>query len=547
MTGVQTCALPISSSTTGSINSGRLGYASKSYSANRQENLEWLINFGGKFGKNNVRLMLGYSYSYYHNNGFSAENQDFPNDGLGADNLGSGEYMGKEGQIGMSSYRNSSKLISFFGRVSYDWNGKYLLTASIRREGSSKFGANHKWGNFPAVSAGWRISQEAFMEGTRGWLDDLKIRADYGVTGNQDFASYQSIPTMTGYGHYLVDGKYVQIWGTENNINPDLHWEKNKNWNVGIDFAMFNSRFSGSLNYFNRRSEDLLGTYFVPIPPYLHQNIYTNVGTMANRGFEFELNVTAVQTRDFTYDFNVIGSTMENKFVSFSNSKFVGSDYYAMAAVENPFGGYHLQRLEAGGPVGNFYMWKFGGINEKGEWLVKDRSGNLIELSRATDDDRQVVGNGLPKFTMSTTHRFRYRGFDLSLFFTGAFDYQIFNIHDYFYGTRKFNGNVLKKAYGKNFKVSPSSPHAVTDYFLEDGDYFKLEQLTLGYTLRTPKARFIDGVRVYGTVNNVFTLTKFSGVDPAKYSVNGLAPGANGSRSYYPSTRQFILGVQLDF
>ncbi len=535
------------SSTTGSINSGRLGYASKSYSANRQENLEWLINFGGKFGKNNVRLMLGYSYSYYHNNGFSAENQDFPNDGLGADNLGSGEYMGKEGQIGMSSYRNSSKLISFFGRVSYDWNGKYLLTASIRREGSSKFGANHKWGNFPAVSAGWRISQEAFMEGTRGWLDDLKIRADYGVTGNQDFASYQSIPTMTGYGHYLVDGKYVQIWGTENNINPDLHWEKNKNWNVGIDFAMFNSRFSGSLNYFNRRSEDLLGTYFVPIPPYLHQNIYTNVGTMANRGFEFELNVTAVQTRDFTYDFNVIGSTMENKFVSFSNSKFVGSDYYAMAAVENPFGGYHLQRLEAGGPVGNFYMWKFGGINEKGEWLVKDRSGNLIELSRATDDDRQVVGNGLPKFTMSTTHRFRYRGFDLSLFFTGAFDYQIFNIHDYFYGTRKFNGNVLKKAYGKNFKVSPSSPHAVTDYFLEDGDYFKLEQLTLGYTLRTPKARFIDGVRVYGTVNNVFTLTKFSGVDPAKYSVNGLAPGANGSRSYYPSTRQFILGVQLDF
>ena len=535
------------STTTGNINSGRLGYARKAYDSSRQRNLEWILNAGGKFGKNNVKLMMGYSYSYYHNSGFSAENQDFANDGLGADNIGSGEYMAKEGEVGMTSYRNSSKLISFFGRVSYDWDGKYLLTASLRREGSSKFGTNNKWGNFPAVSAGWRISQEAFMEGTRGWLNDLKIRADYGVTGNQEFASYQSIPTMTGYGHYLVDGKYMQVWGTENNVNPDLRWEKNKNWNIGIDFAMFNSRLSGSVNYFNRRSEDLLGTYFVPIPPYLHQNMYTNVGTMANRGFEIELNVTPVQTRDFSYDIKFVGTTMKNKFVSFSNSKFIGNDYYSQGAVENPFGGYYLQRLEAGGSVGNFYMWKFGGINANGEWLVKDRNGNLLELSQATDDDRQIVGNGMPKFTMSTTHHFRYRNLDLTLFFSGAFDYQIFNIHDYFYGTRKFNGNVLKKAYGKNLKVSPGSQHAVTDYFLEDGDYFKLDQLTLGYTLRTPKLRFLDGIKVFGTVNNVFTLTKFSGIDPTKYSVNGLAPGANGSRSYYPSTRQYILGFQVDF
>ena len=535
------------SSTTGSINAGRMGFASRSYSESRQENLEWLANFTGTFGKHNVKMLVGYSYSYYHNNGFSAENQDFPNDALGADNLGSGEYMAKEGEIGMESYRNSSKLISFFGRVNYDWDGKYLLTASLRREGSSKFGAKHKWGNFPAVSVGWRISKETFMEGARKWLNELKVRADYGVTGNQDFPSYQSIPTMTGYGHYLVDGKYMQVWGTGNNVNSDLHWEKNKNWNIGIDFSMFDNRFSGSLNYFNRRSEDLLGTYFVPIPPYTHQTIYVNVGTMANRGFEFELNFTPIQTRKFTYDFSIVGSTMKNKFVSFSNSKFVGSDYYSMEAVEGPFLGYNLQRIEAGGSVGNFYMWKFGGINELGEWLIEDRKGNLIELSQATDDDRQVLGNGLPKFNLSTTHRFSYRNFDLSLFFTGAFGYQIFNIHDYFYGTRKFNGNVLKKAYGKNFKISPSSSHAVTDYFLEDGDYFKLEQLTLGYTLHCPKARFLDGARIYGSVNNVFTLTKFSGVDPSKYNVNGLAPGANGSRSYYPSTRQFILGVQLDF
>ncbi|MBO5193448.1 MAG: SusC/RagA family TonB-linked outer membrane protein, partial [Bacteroidales bacterium] len=177
------------SSTTGSINAGRTGSAVRKYDLNRQENVEWLTNFTGSFGRNNVKLLLGYSYSYYQNSGFSAENQDFANDAVGADNLGTGEFMAKEGEVGMSSYRNSSKLISFFGRVSYDWDGKYLMTASLRREGSSKFGANHKWGNFPAVSAGWRISRESFMEGTRGWLDELKLRADYGVTGNQEFAS----------------------------------------------------------------------------------------------------------------------------------------------------------------------------------------------------------------------------------------------------------------------------------------------------------------------------------------------------------------------
>ena len=268
---------------------------------------------------------------------------------------------------------------------------------------------------------------------------------------------------------------------------------------------------------------------------------------MSNQGFEFEFNVTPVQTRDFTYDFNIIGSTNKNKFVSFSNSEYIGESYYDEVGVEGPFLGYNLQRIEVGQPVGNFYMWRFAGINDKGEWMVYDKDNDIISIALADESDRAIVGNGLPKFNLSTTHTFRYRNFDLSLFFRGAFGFDIFNIHDYYYGTRKFNGNVLKKAYGKNFAVSPTSSHAVTDYFLERGDYFKLEQLTLGYTLRTPKARFLDGIRIYGSVNNVFTLTQFSGVDPSTYNVNGLYPGAQGSRSYYPSTRQFILGVQVDF
>lgn len=535
------------STSTQAIHNGHEGEGSRSYSKGRTFMVEWLTNYNARFAdKHNVKGMVGYSYQYERYSGFNAENKDFPNDGLGADNLGSGEWAKEEGQVMMGSYKNDCKLISFFGRVSYDYDGKYLFTASLRHEGSSKFGKNHKWGNFPAVSAGWRISQENFMKDIT-WIDDLKIRGDYGVTGNQDFGSYNSISTMSGFGDYYYNGKYFQVWGPGNNVNPDLKWEKGKNWNIGLDFSVLNNRIYGSLNYFNRRQQDLLGNYTVPVPPNIHNETFVNVGTMKNSGFEFDLNFNVVDTKDFSYSFGVIGSTMSNKFVDFSNSEYVGRDYDNRVSTSDPYPYYTLQRIEKGQSVGNFHMWRYAGISSEGEWLVYDKDGDIIRASQATDDDRCIVGNGMPKFTMSTTHNFRYRNFDLALFFRGAFDYDIFNIHDFYYGTRNFTGNQLKKAYGKNFDISPNATTVVSDYFLERGDYFKLDMITLGYTLRLPQCRFLDRVRVYGSVKNVFTLTKFSGVDPTSYDVNGLEPGATGSRSYYPQTRQFIAGVQIDF
>lgn len=535
------------STSTLAINAGYDGEASRAYSKERQYVVEWLTNYSTRIAdKHNIKAMVGYSYQYSQYQGFSAWNKDFPNDGLGADNIGSGELAKEEGEVLMSSYKNDAKLISFFGRVSYDFEGKYLFTASLRHEGSSKFGANHKWGDFPAVSAGWRISQESFMKDIE-WINDLKIRADYGVTGNQDFGSYNSLNTMSGFGYYFYNGKYYQVWGPGKNVNPDLRWEKGKNWNVGIDFSLFSNRFYGSLNYFNRRQQDLLGNYKVSVPPYLFDETFVNVGTMKNTGFEFDLSFNAVNTKDFSYNFNVIGTVMSNKFVDFSNSEYVGQDFYNMCGTEDPYPYYNLQRIEKGKSLGNFYMWKYAGITNGGEWLVYDKDGDIIRASQATDEDRQVVGNGMPKFTMSTSHNFRYKNFDLALFFRGAFGFDLFNIHDFYYGTRNFTGNVLKKAYGKNFDINPDANPVVSDYFLERGDYFKLDMLTLGYTLPTPKCRFLDRLRVYGTVKNVFTITKFSGVDPSTYQVNGLTPGGQGSRTYYPSTRQFIVGLQLDF
>lgn len=528
------------------INNGHDGEASRSYSKERQYVLEWLTNYTGTFGKHNVKGMAGYSYQYSQYEGLSNENKDFPNDGLTFNNMGTGEYAKEEGKVLMGSYKNDAKLIAFFGRISYDFDGKYMFTASLRHEGSSKFGVDNKWGNFPAVSAGWRISQENFMKNIK-WVNDLKLRADYGVTGNQDFGSYNSLNTMTGFGYYYYGGKYFQVWGPSKNVNPDLKWEKGKNWNVGIDFSLFNNRVYGSFNYFNRKQQDLLGNYKVSVPPYLFDETFVNVGTMKNTGFEFDINVKAVKTKHFSYDFNVVGATMSNKFVDFSNSQYVGQDYYDVAGTSDPYPYYYLQRIQKGKSIGNFYMWKYAGHTTEGEWLVYDKDGDIIRASQASDADRQKVGNGMPKFTMSTSHNFRYRNFDLSLFFRGAFGYDIFNIHDFYYGTRNFTGNRSYKAYGKNFQVASTANPVVCDYFLEKGDYLKLDMVTLGYTFSPKDWRFLDRVRLYGTMKNVFTLTKFSGVDPSTYQVNGLTPGAQGSRTYFPSTRQIIVGLQVDF
>ena len=534
------------STSTIAINNGRDGEASRSYGKESQYVVEWLTNYMGSFGHHNIKGMAGYSYQYSRYSGFNTENKDFPNDGLGADNMGSGEYAKEEGEVLMGSYKNDAKLIAFFGRVSYDYDGRYLLTASLRHEGSSKFGADNKWGNFPAVSAGWRISSEKFMKGIN-WINDLKLRADYGVTGNQDFGSYLSLNTMTGFGYYFYNGRYFQVWGPSKNVNPDLKWEKGKNWNIGLDFSLFNNRVYGSINYFSRRQQDLLGNYKVSVPPYLFDETFVNVGTMKNTGFEFDLNFNVINTKTFGYDFNIVGTTMRNEFVDFSNSEYVGQDFYDVSGTEDPYPFYNLQRIQKGESLGNFYMWEYAGHTTDGEWLVYDKEGDIIRASQAGDEDRRVVGNGMPKFTLSSSHNFRYRNFDLSLFFRGAFFYDIFNIHDFYYGTRNFTGNRLQKAYAKNFDIASTANPMVCDYFLERGDYLKLDMVTLGYTFQPKDWRFLDRVRVYATGKNLLTLTKFSGVDPSTYQVNGLTPGAQGSRTYFPSTRQFIVGLQVDF
>ena len=532
------------STSTLAIESGRTGEASQNYSKSSLHSLEWITNYSNSFGDHNLKVMAGYSYQYNKYSGLNASNKDFPNDALEDNNLGSGTFAKDEGEVDMGSYMNDNKLIAFFGRVSYDWKGRYMMTASLRHEGSSKFGKNYKWGNFPAVSFGWRISDEPFMQETKSWLTDLKLRADYGVTGNQNFDSYKSLNTMSGFGYYIYNGKYYQVWGPGKNVNPNLRWEKGKNWNIGLDWTLFGGKLFGSFNYYNRKQQDLLGDYKVSIPPYLFDQTFVNVGTMRNSGFEFDITWNAIKTKDFSYSLNVIGATMSNKFVSFSNNNFEGQDYYDVVSPQDPYPFHTLQRIEKGRRIGSFYMLKYAGVDPQGRWIVYDKEGDKVLADNATDDDRQFLGNGLPKFTGSMTHTFRYKNIDLSLFFQTALGFDIFNIHDFYYGTKNFQGNVMDKAYSKN-KIISQNP-IVCDYFLEPGDYLKLSSINLGYTLNLNK-KYVDAIRLYATASNLFTITKFSGIDPSNYQLNGLNPGATGSRTYFPSTRQFMIGMQIDF
>lgn len=522
------------------------GYASREFNKSSQFNLDWVTNFSAKFGAHRLRAMLGYSWFYSVASGMSASNKDFTSDGLTYNNLGAGEWASKEGQTCLGSYKNDSKLISFYARVNYDWKERYLLSVSLRYEGSSKFGENHKWGYFPAVSVGWRLSDEPFMEGASSWLNDLKFRYDYGVTGNQDFGSYNSLSTYRSFGYYQYNGQSFHVWGPSKNVNAELRWEKGHNQNIGVDFSLFNHRLSGSLNYFIRQQSDLLGNYNVSVPPHLFAEIFTNVGTLRNTGFEFDINIDAIRKDKFNWNITLVGATNDNRFVSFSNDIYQGQKYYNTCMMSNPNNPGYLQRIEEGERIGNYYTWRYAGVDKSGNWLIYDRDDNIIPVAEGAEEDKTVTGNGLPVFTGSMTHNFTIGNFDLSIAFTGAAGFDIFNVHDFYFGLQGMTGNVLTKAYSKNAHIT-TGLNVITDYFIEKGDYLKLDYVTLGYTLRLNR-KFIDRFRVFATARNLYTFTRFEGVDPSTYEVNGLTPGTfGGSYNYYPSAFQFIFGVQIGF
>lgn len=512
--------------------------------------LEWTGNYNFRIDRHDFKLMAGYSYQEFDHEEFSAENRNFPTDVFETNNLDAGDYMKVQGRNGMNSDKSQEKTIAFLGRLNYNFDDLVLFTGSLRYEGNSKFGEDNKWGFFPAASAAFRLSRLSAFEDSRT-VNDLKVRFSYGVTGRSGFNRYTSLAKYTGYGMYWSDifGKFIMGYGPGNNPNVDLKWEKQISYNVGLDYTLFGSRLSGSADFFVREGRDLISDYAVPLPPYLHSSITTNVGTTQSKGFELSLNWDAVKTRDFAYSTNLVLSYMKTKLKSFSNDKYKLS-YIEGSGFPSPGNPGSAQRLQDGSEIGIFYMARYAGVDENGNILVweKGEVGGTKKLGSDINENDKVYlkHSGVPKWELAWGNTFTYKAFDLSLFFRGRFDYKIMNQYEMYYGLQVISGdNKLKSAYGKNNHIKGAKVICDYDGFLQNGDYIRLDNITLGWNPKL-STRWISNLRIYASMKNVFTITDYTGLDVTNVNTNGIWPGIGGME-VYPVARNLTLGVQITY
>ncbi|MBT1700882.1 SusC/RagA family TonB-linked outer membrane protein [Fulvivirgaceae bacterium PWU4] len=524
------------------------GYAYRGTTLEQRYAIEPTLEYTRSFAsKQTIGAIAGYSWRYELNEGFDASNTGFINDVFEDNNIGTGSALAA-GRAGMSSFKNDNTIIAFFGRINYAFDEKYFVQAVLRREGSSRFGSNNKWGNFPAVSAGWNISRESFMQGIT-FLDDLKIRGGYGVTGNSGISNYSSLVTLGTGGNYInPDGIWRQTYGPNRNPNPDLRWEKKKELNIGLDFSLFNNRLSGAFELYSRKTEDLLETYTSQLPPFVRESIYTNVGTIATKGLEITLNGLVMAKGDFTWRMDVAASTAKNTMESFSNDVYK-LDYKTYGGIGG-FGalGDAIRTFE-GGDLGTFYGKRFAGFDENGKWLFYKRDGSKVPFDQINnsinpeESDLAVIGNAIPKYYLSWTNSFAYKNFDLRIYMRGKFGYDILNTMQISYGNQVSKTNLLRSAFTDHAALKDT--YQYSDYYLEPGDYLKLDEVSLGYNFRLPTS-YIRNLRVYVNGSNLAIFTKYSGNDPDFVNDTGLGPGID-SRGPYPSTRSFLIGLNVGF
>ena len=347
------------------------GYAAQSYSYGKSDNLELTSTYKHQFGNHRIEALAGYSYQYNEYEGFNANNTNFMSDFYQDNNLGVGGFL-KDGKAGMGSYKTDNTLVGFFGRISYGYADKYNVLVSVRREGSSKFGANNKWGTFPSASLGWTISNESFMKSLT-WINNLKIRAGFGVTGVIPSDSYQSLTQWSlGDPYYYDNGKWYQGLNVTSNPNPNLKWEKSTEFNVGIDWSVLNDRLSGTIDMYHKKTSDMLWRYDVPCPPNLYNQTLANVGKMRNMGIEIAVNAVPLRTKDFEWKTTVTVSHNTTKLLSLSNSLYQTANQHDEAGLGEPIN-LTTQRLEVGKPLGQWYGMKSVGVSEKGLWMIENK------------------------------------------------------------------------------------------------------------------------------------------------------------------------------
>jgi TonB-linked SusC/RagA family outer membrane protein len=469
----------VSSQHKASLDNSRTGEGYQGFSKNDDIVFEWLANFNKTFGKHDIKAVGGYSFQEFNGESFNMTNYNFPVDGVGPWDIGKGTYL-SEGRASMNSYKNPrQRLIAFLGRVNYTFNNKYLFTASIRREGSSKFGAKNKWGTFPAVSAGWRISEEPFMDNL-SFINDLKLRAGYGVTGNNDFAAGKSTRMYASDTWWLADGKWMYTYGSKHNVNDELQWEEKSEINVGLDYSLLKNRIFGKFDIYKRHVNGMIYDIEVSVPPAVHNKTTMNVGDLENRGWEFELGVVPVQTTEWNYTTTFRFSHNVTDLVSLWGSQ----TYQNRVGFPAPGSPGDAGRLEAGTTIGQFYLWRFAGFTNEGQWMLYDKDGNAFDVTQRpkTLDDKSYVGNAIPKLIVSWEHNLQWKNFDFAMIMRSWIGHDVFNTINMYYGLPTVKEqNVLKDAFDKNKNVKGEKQ--LSDYWLEDGTFLKIDAITIGYNL----------------------------------------------------------------
>lgn len=534
------------------LRDGLAGWSSVGAYTKMEKLMELTAQYNKEIGAHKFSVLGGYSYNETDFEELWIDNYGFQDDYFGGwHNIGIGSAL-KDGKANIGSKKTPTNLIGFFGRATYSFKNRYLLMGALRYEGASQlWGTDNAWGLFPSISVGWRITEEAFMKNQK-IFDDLKLRVGYGVTGSQPKDPFLGV-AMLKYGSYaFVNGNWVQTIVPASNPNPDLKWEEKKETNIGLDFVSWGGRLSGSIDYYNRDVDGLIYEYGVPTPPNLYNKTMANGGTMRNRGVEVLVTVVPVQNKDFEWSTTGTFSLNSNKLISLSGSIFKSDyDYFNTGTVEYYGQVADSHRVQVGESIGNFYGFKVVDVDSEGRWIYEDRNGELVNYKDFTHapEDKHVIGNGLPKWYAGWNNTLRYKNFDLNVTMRGAFGFQIIN------GGRMNYENVKNSRFENRLKsvndlvfgkhtLSPEVEPEFNSYYVEDGDYWKIDNITLGYSFGQV-GKYIKSLRIYGSVLNALTITGYKGIDP-EVSTDGLTPGYD-TRDRYPSVRSFTFGVNVKF
>jgi len=515
---------------------------------------ETYLNYDVTFAKKHkLALMAGYSWEQRtSNDGFGLEVHNFFDDYLKWNQL---TYAGTiDGMPAVQSgTKEKIRNISFYGRASYSFNSRYMLQATIRRDGSSVFGDGHRWGTFPSVSAAWNITEEPFMQNQKVF-DNLKLRLGYGVSGNAlGFGAYSAVATYGATGStFVYNGNNWAILGATKLANPDLKWESTGMFNVGIDYGFWGNRINGSLEFYNKKTKDLIWNYPVSTVIYPFDNIAANVGEITNTGIEFTINIDAIRTKSFNWMTTINLAHNKNKVNKLSNDKYETSTFAQgdpMVAGVSANG--YTQRVMEGEPLGTFFLYEFAGYDADGKasYYVRDDNGNKTGETTGAPEykDRYIAGNAQPKLNFGWNNTFSLGNWNATLFFTGVLGNKIYNgsrahytAPDFFAGGK----NVLKE-FITDRPAADNLSNIPSDRFLEKGDYFRLQTLSIGYTFKK-LGDWLQSLQIYATCNNVFTITGYKGLDP-EVNMGGIQPGVDFRWSNYPHTRTFMAGARINF